>query len=1009
MKKLTFSFDIGHSSIGWAVLSEDGNQAGNPSVDGTGVVLFEADSCLASKRRANRRLRRTIRSRRKRIERIGAILQHYGVISEEERRQTGHPVPFFLASRVLQGREKLSGVDVWHILRWYAQNRGYDGNCRWSSQGDTCDEDIAKVEAAKAQMAQYGTSTMAETVVAILGLATSSPKAQMKVDTPCYKSLGMAFPRGVVMEEVERILAAADVPDEVRRLILRPVQEIKAELAECGVRYPLRYDGSVLFGQLVPRLDNRIIARCPITWAKVYSQSKAEGRSEQESKKLADKYAKVPKADCKEFYEYRFARILANLRLEGEPLPAALRRQLMEKAREVGRYTMSSFRKEFEALAGSKNHNLRNYFQITPDADKALVIVPQKEDQVATGRAPYARPVLAQVVEEVLNGEDPTKPARDKKHPTGELKCHDGVLYPLSQPDSEVSRIIAAKPIEQQTNNHLVRHRMLIFSRLLRDMIKQYAGGDAANVTDCCVEVGRELKEFSGMTAKDITKALNERMRHFHSAVAHLEKNRDALPSGTRITGGLIRKCRIAMDMGWTCPYTGKKYSVKDLPSLEREHIVPHAARNTNAMAALVLTYPEINKWKGKRTALEFIRECQTQPVPGRDNLSIITEKGFKKLVDKLKEKGGSPDDVRRCKARKRLLLVEHTPQTGDPEGLGFTDGMMTQSSQLMRLAAQVAKRAMPRVRVSMIPGYVTAAVRRSWNLMRALVSAAPDIVDKSGRLLDKESIRGITHLHHALDACTLGLTLHLIPAGNNGIVWQAIGKRRLNEKQLSILRVNNALTAFNVDADKCLHLKDVPSAIVDAVAVRLQEKRVVRHVPADMSGADLEENYKRVEKVENGKAYIRSRKDKKPKSVPVEKLLGLHENSKLKRIQAVLVTKTNYGLALDPQPTVIPHRQVYKQLQELRKLNDGKKVRVVKPGQIIRITQCPDDSKNRLWRVVSVKNDKVKGELMDLQSVDSAIDVSSKNENNWRDKMVKTLMKFGMEIVEVDYTSTLI
>ncbi|MDO5450236.1 MAG: HNH endonuclease domain-containing protein [Akkermansia sp.] len=1004
MKKLTFSFDIGHSSIGWAVLSEDGNQAGNPSVDGTGVVLFEADSCLASKRRANRRLRRTIRSRRKRIERIGAILQHYRVISEEERRQTGHPVPFFLASRVLQGREKLSGVDVWHILRWYAQNRGYDGNCRWSSQDDTCDEDIAKVEAAKAQMAQYGTSTMAETVVAILGLDTSSPKAQMKVDTPCYKSLGMAFPRGVVMEEVERILAAADVPDEVRRLILRPVQEIKAELAECGVRYPLRYDGSVLFGQLVPRLDNRIIARCPITWAKVYSQSKAEGRSEQEFKKLADKYAKVPKADCKEFYEYRFARILANLRLEGEPLPAALRRQLMEKAREVGRYTVSSFRKEFEALAGSKNHNLRNYFQITPDADKALVIVPQREDQEATGRAPYARPVLAQVVEEVLNGEDPTKPARDKKHPTGELKGHDGVLYPLSQPDSEVSRIIAAKPIEQQTNNHLVRHRMLIFSRLLRDMIKQYAGGDAANVTDCCVEVGRELKEFSGMTAKDITKALNERMRHFHSAVAHLEKNRDALPSGTRITGGLIRKCRIAMDMGWTCPYTGTKYSVKDLPSLEREHIVPHAARNTNAMAALVLTYPEINKWKGKRTALEFIRECQTQPVPGRDNLSIITEKRFKNLVDKLGTKG-SPDDQRRCKARKRLLLVEHTPQTGDPEGLGFTDGMMTQSSQLMRLAAQVAKRAMPRVRVSMIPGYVTAAVRRSWNLMRALVSAAPDIVDKSGRLLDKESIRGITHLHHALDACTLGLTLHLIPAGNNGIVWQAIGKRRLNEKQLSILRVNNALTAFNVDADKCLHLKDVPSAIVDAVAVRLQEKRVVRHVPADMSGAHLEEQYRRVTEVGATDAKVRSHSDSESKTVPVGKLIGLDNRSKLKTIKAVLVVSDNYGLALDPIPRVIPHAHVYKSLMELKLLNDGKPVRVLRAGQLIQVTRHPDAKRNRVWRIASIKNNQ-SGIALDLQYQDSAVAASKTNSRNWINARLDMLLRSGLMVLKTDYTA---
>lgn len=1004
MKKLTFSFDIGYASIGWAVLSADENTPELPEVKGTGVVLFESDSCLASKRRQFRRMRRTIRSRRKRIERIGRILEKYGVISAEQRRQSGHPAPFFLAARALQKDILLSGMDVWQLMRWYAHNRGYDGNQGWSRQEEEAADDIAKVTAAKAEMEKRGTATMAETVTSILGLDINKSEADLKVDSPCYKNMNMAFPREVVEAEVRALLKKSSLPQKVQDLIIEPVDNQKDELEACGVKFPLRYRGSVLFGQLMPRFDNRIIARCPITWAKVYQESLDNGASDKKARQDADKFAKVPNADCVEFYEYRFARILANLRLEGQPISAEHRLALMQLGREVGRFTKTEFIKAFESLVESKNHNLRNYFQIVPDADKALVVVPQKDEQRATGRAPYARPVLRQVVDEVLRGEDPTRPMRSHQHTDGEPKAADGVLYALSDPESQVNKIQATRTVDQQTNNHMVRHRMLIFERLLVDMVKRYADGKPDNVSQCCVEVGRELKEFSGKTTKQIEMEINNRMRSFHSAVKHLEKNREALPAGTAITGSLIRKCRIAMDMGWKCPYTGLDYSVKDLPTMEREHIVPHAARNTNAMAALVLTWPEVNKMKGKRTALEFVREFQTQQVPGKENLSIFTESRYKAFVDKLSTKG-APDDARRCKARKRLLLVEKTPQQGDSEGLGFTEGQMTQSSQLMRLAAQVAKRHVKKSKVVMIPGFVTAETRKSWNLMSALAESCPEIVDETtGALKDKEAIRGITHMHHALDAATLGLILHLIPGGENGIVWQAIGKRRLNEPQLAILKSKNALSAFYVDADKHLHLKEVPHSVLKSLAARLAEKRVVRHIPADMSGAHTDEQYKGVVKYVDGKVTLRAHGGNGTTEVPASKVIGLAQNSKLRPIKAALVVSGNYGVALDPVPVVVPHVSVYKTLQQYRVQNAGRPVRVLKQGQNICLRQFKDAKRIGIWRVLSVKNGK-NGITLDLQRPDCAMSPTLKSAATWREVQLKVLLQFGMSVLPQTYT----
>ena len=75
---LDFAFDVGHSSLGWAVLdSKD-----QPEVLACGSVLFPADDCLASHRRAFRRMRRHIRSTRQRIRRLRELLASLGVLTD---------------------------------------------------------------------------------------------------------------------------------------------------------------------------------------------------------------------------------------------------------------------------------------------------------------------------------------------------------------------------------------------------------------------------------------------------------------------------------------------------------------------------------------------------------------------------------------------------------------------------------------------------------------------------------------------------------------------------------------------------------------------------------------------------------------------------------------------------------------------------------------------------------------------------------------------------------------
>src|SRR5206468_11523065 len=79
-------------------------------------------------------------------------------------------------------------------------------------------------------------------------------------------------------------------------------------------------------------------------------------------------------------------------------------------------------------------------------------------------RAAFARHLLKQAFDEVMAG----------KHPKEEGGC---LFITEQMRHAQMQRDIA-----QQTNNHLVRHRLLILERLHADILKEYAGGDRARI-----------------------------------------------------------------------------------------------------------------------------------------------------------------------------------------------------------------------------------------------------------------------------------------------------------------------------------------------------------------------------------------------------------------------------------------------------------------------------------------------------------------------------------------------
>ena len=1078
---LVLSFDIGHSSIGWAVLSAPKKTRETPfpepTLAGCGSVLFPKDDCLASTRRTFRRMRRNIRSTRQRISRLKELLLHLGVLSEAELDTPGHPAPHVLATRaLLSDKPTLSWLDLWQLLRWYSHNRGYDGNSRWSKQGDDSEGDTEKEKAALELMLKHGTESMAETICAVLGI---NPASQKTSSNKPYKTLNAAFPRHIVRREILTILEKhkSHLPklddNFIKTLIALDGDKEKQAwktIPVPSINLPRRYFGGLLFGQLIPRFDNRIIAKCPISGGK------------------------VPNKATHEFLRYRWAMLLANIRADGKALPPEHRQALHSFMEEKGRLTPTDLHKKIEELTGfnKRQTNVAASFEINENSKDALELDPARAyaqnaatnkrtalfpfwkhlpditHQRAEGRWKKNRPVTPQWMIDQCKKEnhDPSPLleqideafSADQKKKKSAFLTRDHFLRRTFAPKSLSGRapytrrvmedtlhfvlstdrhptekggplyrspdILKAerdRPIDDLTNNHLIRQRLTILLRLVDDILKEYAANDPRMITDIVVEVARDLQEFSGLTAKEMAGELTKRLSHFKSAVTYLEKHAPDLP----VNGSLIRKCRIAMDLDWRCPFTGKKYDPLDLPHLEREHIIPYADRPTNSLDSLVLTFDWVNRLKGKRTAVQFIKDFA-------DDNRLFTPKQYETFVSKLKvaNKETYPDDFRRQAGRKKLMMVE----TYEARDHGFTQAALTQTSHLNRLSArQLEKKFIDpdtdncTVKITSIPGQVTAETRKGWNLLQALNQACPDCEGKN-----KTQIRELTHLHHALDASVLAFTHHYLPGtlpwqreNEKGAIWSAMLRRNKSNEDTLILKQTGQFHTFpKKDKDGKVRLtkdgkqqfdarlKDLPTTLKNQLAAHLAEQRVVQHIPADQSGAVLELNPWRVLHIDGdptapttpvtlrqqastiGKDSHRDikRKEKKEKA---GKLIGL-KPGKLSKNKSVLIISENYGLALDPQPQIIPFHQVPQRLAQLKKQNGGELPRILRNGMFIRVSSGPNKG---MWKIFSaMANMKLKIAPPDYPSWDEKRPLAKKISIN-------SLLKAGLEILTTPLT----
>lgn len=1102
MKSL--SFDVGHSSIGWAVLDQD-----KPL--GCGTVTFKADDCQNHARASFRRMRRNIAARRNRIRRLEKFFLHTGVLSASDVQTTRiepDKWPWLKAAKILGNHQSkpLTWPQLWGVLRWYAHNRGYDGNALWSGSNFASDddEDTEKVQNARNLMDQYGCTTMAETLCAYLDVNPAID--ERPVTNRYFKGQNAAFPRDVVKTEVRRILEFHDGRlDGCDKKLIESLcgddHDAWKAISCPSIRLPKRYHGGLLFGQMVPRFHNRIIPTCRISGEK------------------------TPNKDCPAFYRYRWGMLMVNMRVnrpngEHPELYASERHALHAVMEESGSLNVTSLKKAL-TLMGLEPANIDSLFMI-PEFEKALVYnpvkvllnservaqvwaaIPEKFQKIFVGRLVKGRPSsfalwrddLAKELPDMAPIDEALKAAYAKyqKRLKKKAKPYDAFLATPLEPVrasgrapystklmneawnevmdgknpkasngclEETPEVIASqlrKAIDEKTNNHLVRHRLTIFRKLLEQLVDEFCDGDVSELDTVNIEVVRDLQEFSAKTQKQIKQLLGLKLAHHRKMAKYLEEELPKLGGNHKITAGLIKKVRIADELGWTCPFTGKKYCLADLIEgrVDREHIIPRSWRPSDSMSSLVLTFGEVNRFKAQRTAWEFMQAEETKKVPGAPHLQIQPLQRYKAFIGGLRPKSdprNNPnatfidDDRRRWQRKQLLLLPKYDARKRVNNDERFTEGSLTQSSYINKLAAQQvldfsldadgsADTLWDGPKIVHLSGSVTAATRKRWNLLGCLESICPQTANKV-----KSEVRDITHLHHALDAIVIGLTSWCFP--NNGRLWTLMSRREIKDakdqaefRQLLYKSSASAQGYYLTEGAKVSFSKRgqwdisaLPKELFSDIVACLSERRVVQHQPKTMRGLKVQLNTWRINGVDpdddskmqitqtkRGEGGIRHRiKDSQKRT----KLLGLQpkqgklrrdtkhgakyneRTSKLKDLKGALVIAENYGVALiEPQPVVISYFDVWNRIEELKKKNNDEQPEIIQNGSLIEVPKQNGDKPYKYegrWRVRSIK-DTAQGIMLQLSAVDA---VGSLTGNI----ILKTLLKKGLRVIKTDLT----
>ncbi|HTB82416.1 MAG TPA: HNH endonuclease domain-containing protein [Candidatus Sulfotelmatobacter sp.] len=684
---LVFGFDVGTGSIGYAV------RRGSNFLD-VGVLICDSEGSDLSGRRSLRRQRRTLRSKKARRNWFASELAKLGVFKP----QAIVDDPISLRLRALNG-DKLKPEELHAALTHLFKRRGYS-KVPWANAEKAVKENA---KAKKDDEEGIIKEAVKEITVKLAGKHPCQFLAEEKIRVGKSPTANWArkiyWPRELLQKEFEAIIAAQakNFPQLVEKkdwLLYGDTKEIKGHHVYFKTT-EARNPG--VLGLRWPRFDNRGPALDSL------QPVDEQGRPLHVVRKNKEAFTKA---------QWELA--LMNFRV----LDAKTRQKIDPRIQFP--IFIENLRNEWNKKGKVTEARLKKLAE--PFAEKFLLIEDQKPltPETGTGRARYSSPTLALIQKEISEGRriDPPQPILKRKGENAE---------------DALNRYLA------DIKHPLVRHRLVLFRGILRQLVKDYGQPDVI-----VLEAIRSLA--LGQKAKN---ELNKRNEIFRK---ERENAREQLASNNEsFSRKAIQRYRLWQEAKGRCPFCLQTIERTDLGhGADIEHLVPRSIVDCNEFYNLTVAHLKCNReLKGDRTPFAAfsgtslwpdIKDHAEKTFSGR-KLEIFLNPNAEELIE---QKSDLQHTAYIARVIRHISLIQ----------LGWLND---------RGRDPTPDKQNPALRFQVTNGQLTSRLRKAWGLNQILHPLPPgkrwdELTDEEQKQFTEKN-RGDLR-HHAMDAMVIVSTL---------------------------------------------------------------------------------------------------------------------------------------------------------------------------------------------------------------------------------------------------------
>ncbi len=807
-----FGFDIGTTSIGFAVIDHDPDAA-TGEIKRMGVRIFpEArdpkGAPLNQERRAARMRRRQLRRRRERRRSLGKLLSEAGLLptyGSPEWDKAMKYDPYDLRRRAFDGAP-ISPHEFGRAIYHLAQRRHFKGRDVDEISDDTQTEDRKEEKADADEKKAKGKR---ESTIAILKDENKTLGAWLAERGPHERKRDEHATRKIVEDEFEKIwekqkkhlsvLQDEELRDSIREAIFaqRPVFWRKNTLGECRFvpEAPLCPRGAWLSQQkrMLEKVNNLSVggsARCldaeerraildklqtqaSMTWSRVrgalkplYEQRGMPGEEKRLKFNLEDSEKKLIGNPL----EKKLADIF------GKDWPAHSRKQEIRDAvhdrlwhadyGETGSQRVVILpAKERKRRRAKAAHGFVDDFGVTEAQAEKL-----KDLKLPTGWEPYSvaalKAFLPHLEEGVRFGTLVSSPEpkwenwREKtfprmEQPTGEIRDR------LPSPADPEERARVAKlrnPTVARARNEL--------RKVVNNLIDKFGKPDLIRV-----ELAREVG-MSKRQREDMSIGMRRQEGRRKKAKEALEER--GIPNPSRDD---VEKWMLWEECGHFCPYTGKGIGFEALfheNEFQVEHIWPRSRSFDNSFRNKTLCHKDENLRKGNHIPFEYLSS---------------DEESWDRLVKRLEGMKATKSGVGMSPGKVRRFLATEIPEDFAARQLNDTGYAAREAVSFLRQLWPDAGPEAP-MTVQAVSGRVTAQLRWLWGLN--------DILGESGKKTRSD------HRHHAIDALAVACT-HLGMTQKLSRYWQVRDLRIKETSHARKPRLERPWETIRADAEKAV------------------------------------------------------------------------------------------------------------------------------------------------------------------------------------------------------------